>query len=171
MRSAKSLEEFEEHWKSFLHRIERVWNKAAHHYSRSPKWNGWKGQYEKLRKQDPLLAYLINARGAEEHTVNEIVSREPGGIGISQAEGKSLHIERLEIKDGNIFIKSPQEIRVDFIPAKTKLLPVVNRGREYPVPMSHLGQAINPTNVPEVAEIGAMFYEEFLAEAEAFFVK
>lgn len=171
MRDAKSLDEFEEHWKTFLNVLERVWNKASHHYSKSPKWNGWKGKYEQLRKKDPLLVYLINARGADEHTVNEIVSREPGGIGINPAEGNSLYIEEMTINKGTISIKSPQKIRVDFIPARTTLLPVVNRGQTFPIPISHLGTPIDPSKVIEVAEAGIEFYEEFLNDVEATFVK
>lgn len=171
MREAKSLDEFEERWKEFIGRLERVWNKAFSHFGKSPKWNGWKGKIEGLRKTDPLLSYLVNARGAEEHTVNEIVGREPGGIGINAAEGNSLYIERMEINDGNIFIQSPQRIRVDFIPARTTLLSVTNRGRIYPVPTAHLGATVDPNNVISIAEAGAQFYEGFLVEAEGFFVK
>jgi len=171
MRNSRSLDQFEEQWKSLLHRLERIWNKTSHYYGKSPKWNGWKGKYEQLRKKDPLLIYLVNARGADEHTVNEILSREPGGIGINPAEGNSLYIERMSINRGQISIKSPQKIRIDFIPAKTKLLPVVNRGRTYPVPASHRGKVIDPTKVVEVAETAVEFYEEFLNDAESYFVK
>lgn len=171
MRNARSLDEFEEHWKTFLHRLERVWNKTLHHYSRSPKWNGWKGKYETLRKKDPLLAYLINARGADEHTVNEIVSREPGGIGINPAKGNSLYIEHMTINKDHISIKSPQKMRVDFFPAKTILVTLVNRGRTYPVPTAHRGKAIDPTKVVDIAEMGVEFYKEFLDDVESYFVK
>lgn len=171
MRNAKALDEFEEAWKEFLGRLERVWNKGVSHFGKSPKWNGWKGQFECLRKTDPLLSYLVNARGADEHTVNEIVGREPGGIGINPAEGGSLYIEHMEINNGNIFIKSPQKIKIDFLPGRTTLLPVTNRGRVYPVPTSHLGNPLDPTNVIGVADSGAKFYEHFLVKAEEFFVK
>lgn len=171
MRNAKSLDEFEEGWKNYLHRIERVWNKAVGHYGKSPRWNGWKARYERLRKDDPLLAYLINARGADEHTVGEITACDQGGIGVNAAEGNILHIERMEMRKRRLFIKSPQRLRVTFIPHRTKLVPVVNRGRTYPVPTSHLGQPVNPLNVIEIAEAGAKFYGDFLDEVEKFFVK
>ena len=171
MRNAKTLEEFEESWKEFLSRLERVWNKGVSHFCKSPRWNGWKGQFERLRKTDPLLSYLVNARGAEEHTVNEIVGKEPGGIGINPAERNSLYIEHMEINNGNIFIKSPQKIKIDFMPARTTLLPITNRGRTYPVPSTHLGNAVDPMNVIAIAEAGAQFYEKFLSQAEKFFVK
>jgi hypothetical protein len=170
MRSTKALDEFEENWKEFLWRLERVWNKAFSHFGKSPKWNGWKGRFEGLRKTDTLLAYLVNARGADEHTVNKIVAREPGGIGINPAEGNSLYIERMEINNGHISIKSPQKLRVDFLPASMTLVPVVNRGRTYPIPTTHLGKPVDPTNVVSIAEAGAQFYQNFLAQAEEFFV-
>lgn len=171
MRDAKTLDEFKEEWKEFLGRLERVWNKAVSHFGKSPKWNGWKGQFEGLRKTDALLSYLVNARGADEHTVNEIVGREPGGVGISPVEGNSLYIEYMEVNNGNVFIKSPQKIKIDFLPARTTLLPVTNRGRVYPAPTSHLGNPVDPTNVIGVAGAGAQFYEHFLCKAEEFFVK
>lgn len=115
--------------------------------------------------------HFINARGAEEHTVNEIVSRTTNAIGINPAEGKSLYIEEMSLNEGDISIKSPQKLRIEFIPAKTKLLPIINRGREYSVPNIHLGKQIDPSNVPELAELGVQFYENFLNKAEAYFVK
>ena len=161
MRAAKSLEEYEEGWKEFLGRIERVWTKAANHFGKSPKWNGWKGGFEPLRRSDQLLSYLVNARGADEHTVADIVGRQPGGIGINAAEGNSLYIERMEINGGKISIKSPQKIRVDFIPERTTLLPILNRGRTYPVPTEHLGKPVDPMNVIAIAEAGVKFYDAF----------
>jgi hypothetical protein len=171
MRDAKSLGQFEEQWKSFLHSLDRIWNTTSNHYGKSPKWNGWKRKYENIRKNDPLLTYLAYARGADEHTVNEILSREPEGIGINPAEGNGLYIDQMTIENGQIYIESPQKIRVDFTPTKTKLLPVLNRGRTYAVPVSHRGQVIDPTKVVEMTEIAVRFYEDFLNDVESYFVK
>jgi hypothetical protein len=171
MISAKTLDEFEEHWKTFLHRLERVWNKAQAHFGRSPKWHGWASKYERARKTDPLLSYLVHARGAEEHSVEEIVGREPGRIGINPAEGRSLHIKRMEQRDGKLLIESDQPLMIEFIPARTKLLPITNRGRQYPVPTSHLGKPCDPQAVTALARLAATYYRSALSEAEAFFVK
>jgi len=171
MRQAASLDEFEEGWKEFLRRLERVWYKATSHYSKSPKWNGWKGRFVQERKKDPLLSYLTNSRGADEHTVGEITGRDPGGIAINPAEGTGLYIEKMEINNGVINLKTPQQIRVDFIPEKMKLLPITNHGRIYDVPIEHLGSKINPKNVIEIAEIGISYYSKFLEDAEKHFVK
>lgn len=113
----------------------------------------------------------MNARGAEEHTVNEITTRHPGGIGINPAEGNSLFIEHMEVNNGVISIRSPQKLKIEFTPGRMGLSPVTNRGRTYAMPTSHLGKSIDPHDVHAVARTALDFYEQALRDAEAFFVK
>ena len=154
-----------------MRRTERSWNKAQAHFGKSPKWSGWQGKVEQQRKSDELLLYLIQSRGAEEHTVNAISERQPGGIDINPASGNSLFIERMEIRNGQIVeLRSPQAIRIDLLPPRIRLLPVTNRGRKYEVPTSHLGSRVDPTNVIAIAKAAYRFNEKVLAEAEAKFV-
>ena len=167
MKHSQSFEGFEEHWKNLLHQVERAWTKALSKYGSDQGWRALRDKYDALRRTDPLLAYVKNARDADEHTIDDILSHEPGGIGINPAEGNSLYIERMEIDRGVISIKSPQRLRVDFIPDKTKLLPVTKRDGTYAVPTSHLGGAVDPTNVVDVAEKAIAFYEKVLDEAES----
>ena len=169
MKASKSRVDFEANWKSFLHCLERVWYKANAFYRTHQSWNGWKGKYCKLRKEDPLLSYLQNARSAEEHTVSEIVHIKPGGIGIKPAKGNDLYIDEMRIIDGKVFIRSPQILKLVSIPSRIRLLPIVNCGITYPVPSRHLGKPINPDNVAEIAKAAIDFYQQFLNEAELFF--
>jgi hypothetical protein len=171
MQSASNFEEFEEHWKEFLRRLERSWNEVCAHYSKSPKWLGWNSKYERQRRTDQLLVYLINAIGADEHTANEIVEHEGGSICINPASGNYLHIEKMTIRKGKLNVKSPQQLKITVQAARTSLLPVLNRGRTYPVPVEHLDKAIDPTNVPTLAGLGLNFYTTAMASAETFFVK
>jgi hypothetical protein len=171
MREAQTLDEFEEQWKEYLGRLERVWNKSSNHFGRSPKWSGWKGRYEGLRKTDALLSYLVNARGADEHSVNEITEREGQSMTINAAFGNSLHIESMTNINGRLAIRSSQPFRISFLPTRTKLLPITNRGRLYAIPTQHQGKAVDPADVLALAELGAGFYSEFLDSAEAFFIK
>jgi hypothetical protein len=166
MRAAQSLDAFEERWKEFLHHLERTWNKTTAHFRKSPKWNGWQSKYEHLRRADPLLSYLVHARNADEHTVTEIVEREAGGIGVNPAEGEGLYIERMEIGGGRVAIQSPQRLKIDFRPARTRLVTAVDRGHTYAVPTSHLGQPLDAANIVGAAELAVGFYADALAEAE-----
>ena len=169
--TSDNLDSLEENWKLFLHKIERVWNKASDHYKKSPRWNGWKGRYESDRKRDSLLSYLINARGAEEHTVTEITKKEVGSIEINGKDG-NLYIEKMIMKNGVIMeLNSPHPIEIKFSFARVKLLPVVNRGRTYDPPKEHLGESINPENIAEICEKSIGYYRDFLQKADEFFVK
>jgi hypothetical protein len=196
MRRATDLNALNEYWQEFLHRLERSWNKSVSHLKRCPKYQGWveRGHTLGLRKKDPLLSYLRNARGAEEHTVEEIVAREPGIVTISSADGKPIDIEAsIQIDEGmsvrkivtgaastsayvlltktpgSLTVTADRPVRVDFKAAKLRLLPVVNRGQTYDPPTSHLGQPLNELGPNEAAELGLTFYESYFKRAEEFF--
>ena len=179
MRQSCTLDEFEEQWKVFLHRIERSWNKTRAHYGRSPKFGNWSARTETLRRTDPLLSYLCSARGAEEHTVAEITEKKPGSVGINLADGVgvqpdgSIHIEHIEFTSGpdGLTVKSAQPLKIFFTPAKVCMLPISNRGRTYAVPTSHCGTAINPDDLLAAAEKALYFYTMAVSEAEAYFIK
>lgn len=172
IKNSKSLNEIDENWKNYLSQLERVWSKSQAHFKKSPKWNTWQGRYVKLRRQDELLAYLINARGADEHTVEEITQKQSGGYGFSAAKpggvveiknlrtGPKGEILNLEVGDGVI---------VSAIPSRIRLLPITNRGVNYPTPRTHLGKEIDSENLVTISEAGVNFYENFLNSAEDFF--
>jgi hypothetical protein len=171
MRNAKSFAEFEESWREYLRRIDRVWNKAEAHFRRSPKWGGWAGKFVALRTKDELLSYLMQARNADEHTVGDIAEKQPGGIAINAADpSRALHIRKLEMSGGKMFLDADNAIVV-IVPERAKLLPVTNRGKTYSAPTKHLGAELDANNVLDVAERGLRFYEDFLEKAEAHFVK
>jgi len=172
MEGAATLDDFEEAWKSYLFRLERCFNKAYAHYKKSPKWDAWWGKYKKIRASDDLLSYLRNARGAEEHTVEEIVGREAAGIGIKAAQGDYLHMHSMVFDaQGNATMHADRPIKIIFLPEKMTLLPVLNRGLIYPVPASHLGNPIDMNNVTGIAKLGHSFYSSFIESAERYFVK
>ncbi|WGI26589.1 hypothetical protein QEN58_05895 [Halomonas alkaliantarctica] len=163
MENADSLDAFEKHWRGFLHHLERVWNKSQAHFKNHPAWNGWKGQYDRTRRQDPLLSYLINARGADEHTVAEITYRVPGNTTISNNSGRPITITKGDFTGrGTARYEADGELDIKFNPGRTKLLPVYNRGVEYRPPTSHKDESIDPNDVIDVARKGVEFYDEML---------
>lgn len=172
--TSKNLTEIDDHWKAYLNYIERIWNKAQSHFKKSPKWNNWQGKYVQIRRNDELLSYLINARGAEQHTVEEITQQQRGGFGIDPViPGGEVVINNM------IFGKRGDPVRISLgtdaiittIPAMVKLLPITNRGVTYEVPKKHLGKDIDPRNLNEITIAGIKFYEDFIIAAENFFCK
>ena len=109
----------------------------------------------------------------------DITARQPGSIGIGLADGVgvqpdgSIHIEHIEFNSGpdGFQVKSAQPLKLTFTPAKTCMLPVINRGRTYEIPISHNGTPLDPNDIPAVAEQALAFYAKAVSNAEAFFVK
>lgn len=169
MAQTNSTQEFEERWQRFLGHLERIWNKCQNHFGKSPKWNGWKGRFEKQRRTDPLLSYLSNARGAHEHTVSDITEHTPEAIGIGAGLSGSVHIKHLQIGPNGVLGEWTGDLAVTFIPGKVNPVPVTNRGRVYPVPESHLGQKLPDNSALTLGRYGLAYYQKFVADAETFF--
>ena len=172
MKRARSLAELEELWKPYLRHLDRTWNKAEAHFSRSPKWSGWQGKYLKERSKDPLICYLVQARNIEEHSIDEITEKRDGFLGVDPAgPGQILRFSLQTGANGEIVnFKANTPARITFSPSHVALLPVSNRGRVYQPPTSHLGDPINPNDIIAIATIGIQFYSGFLFAAESFFV-
>jgi hypothetical protein len=123
-----------------------------------------------LRREDPLLSYLCNARGAEEHGIADITVKTPGSVRINPAVGNRLFIEKLRIVGGRIAeLISPDPVRVEVQPATFALAPVVNRGVTYPVPQSHMGGDVPGKDPITLAAAGIAFHSRVLDDIEAEF--
>ncbi|MCX4152363.1 MULTISPECIES: hypothetical protein [Paraburkholderia] len=160
-----------ESWQDLLIQLERVWNKSEAHFSKSPKWTGWKSNYERLRKVDPLLSYLRHARNADEHTAEEITERKPGSWTLNPAIGKSLHIKHMNINKGQIErLETDVPVKFTVIDGAAAPIDVTDRGVAYAVPTEHLGKSIPSPNFVAMAELAVDFYTGTLKAAEEFFV-
>lgn len=171
MHMSGTFDQFEEHWKAFLSHLERVWNKSQAHFGRSPKWKSWKARFEKQRDRDPLLRYLRVARGAHEHTTEDILVKESGFISISAGPTGSGAIRNLSFDKGDWKMELISgSITIITSPDHARPLPVKERGRVLSVPTSHLGKTVDPSDLIGLATTGLAYYEKFLEEAESFFV-
>ena len=168
MNRASSFDEFEAGWIEFLNRLERIWSKSKAAFEKHSSWNGWKGRYLKLRKKDPLLSYLINARGAEVHTVEPIAEKEDSTLSFGAGPTGSVHIKEIRITNGRLLIDADAPVKVTFRPERMKLLPITNRGRVYDIPREHNGSEVNPDDVLALARLALGFYEAFLQDADAY---
>ncbi|MGR3174178.1 MAG: hypothetical protein ACUZ8N_06220 [Candidatus Scalindua sp.] len=139
--------EYEKAWREFLHRIERVWIKTQAAVHTMPNWQKIESKVARLRKKDPLLNYLQQARNVEEHSISDLAKDwEP----------------KFEAKQkGNKVELSWQEW-------DRPLLPVKNRGAVYNPPNSHMGKSIEhlkrkgKAEPRVIAELALKFYCEFL---------
>ena len=171
MQGSTNLDELEQHWKDFLSHLERFWYKSQAHFGRSPKWKSWASSWQRERERDPLLNYLRLARGAHEHTLEEISARKSGSLTITAGPTGGGLLHGFEIANGVLTADvGAGSIQFTFSPDRVVTLPIRSRGEDCPPPTTHLGESVNPENVVEMASAGYKYYERFLTEAEAHLV-
>ena len=155
-------------WVDFLHAIERVWNKACAHFKRSPKWSNWHHQYDQARRSDELLAYLIKARGREEHDVSPVAWTMPPYSSADRADGGLFTLESVRFSEVGIPTFNVP-VNINHQVAEVMPVPIDVRGRRYPPPTSHLGRRLPPGDLA-IADAGLAYYRAFLLAAEEKFV-
>ena len=139
--------EYEKAWRTFLHRIERVWTKTQAASHRMPRWQRIESEVSRLRKTDPLLNYLQQARNVEEHSIQELAT---------DWEAKLTAVQ------------IGTEVQLSWQPWDRPLLPVKNRGVKFDPPRIPLGISIVPllgkgkAEPRVVAELALRFYVDFL---------
>jgi hypothetical protein len=146
-----SFHQYDMAWRDFLQSIDRAWNKVLARCQNEKKWPKLKSKYEKIRKEDPLLKYISQARNVSEHTISDV------------------------IKDWNPNFKATAgagSIHLSWSNYDRPLLPVKNRGTVFNPPKKHLSKPIEyyrdkRPGVEEprvVAELAMIFYTEMVME-------
>lgn len=168
MRAASNFSDFEREWAGFLWALDSSWNKVRKAADRlGPAVRGWVGQREGMRTSDPLLAYLMQARNARDHGVDEVVKHDPGGWGVNPAPGhRGLHIKRMEIRNGRIVDYEGSPAKLTVVPSRVVLQPVANRGKTYLPPREHLDRPLHDNSPFSVAASGILYYRALVWEME-----
>ena len=168
LRVAVNVADRRTHWHHFLHAIERTWSKSVAHFKKSPKWSNWHKPYLDQRKDDPLLKYLTNARGAEEHADAEVVDAIPASVTFDvSAESGTLEFEMI---DGEIKVFGGDAPIIGHQQEIFRPIAIVNRGVTYAPPTTHLDSPIDASDAIVLAEAALSYYRVFLNAAEAKFV-
>jgi len=164
MAAATNLADVAQGWSSLLTESQRFFSKLD--AGASGRSTSWSGRIKHERKTDELLQYVHQARHADEHGLDDITEKKPGGVKIAVG-GEGVHIDRLEIRGGRIveakFIGKPPTIEV--IPAEVILKPVVNRGLAFAPPTSHRKKPFNKTTPLSVGNALIEYMDEKLVEA------
>jgi ethanolamine utilization microcompartment shell protein EutS len=185
MKNCESIQEIENNWRDFLNHLEKIWNKSEREcQSFKNKFQPWQGEFVRLRKKDPLLRYLKNARDADVHSIFEIVQKSNPINIITPTEGQEIagdlttKFELLNVTGINII--SPLEgeiisgdVKLKFeliIEDKLDVINIENKEITYSPPESHLGNKINNSkDLFEIAELGLVFYKNYISQIESKF--
>ena len=94
--------DFEREWEDFLVRLDKAWKRANLASQGLPRFSHWTSRYSKLRKTDPLLKYLHQARNSSEHALQTGVSGISVKIREPERSPKSPHFSRFGPKLENV---------------------------------------------------------------------
>jgi len=167
MRDAKSFDEFEAEWRAFLNYLEKAWIKVERCCQPfRAKFQPWQGTYHHLRKKDMLLRYLKQARDADNHSIQDVATIEPGSRGIRFQNPRGGYINHMEIRGGALVAYEGDPIIIEDKPPRLVAVSVKNNGAWYNPPTSHLDQQIPSHHPVLLAELGLKFYENYIREVE-----
>ncbi|WP_244808006.1 hypothetical protein [Caballeronia zhejiangensis] len=171
MKAARTIAELDVHWKEFLSRTTRIWNKTEASLKGDPKFfnSVHTKRAKEAQKRDPLIKYLARARDADEHTIDPITEEIPAGpeYRVDGPNGswislRDVKLTRADGKPETIPIRVEGFTSVRFAPAEIFALPAVTRGQTTPVPDSHNGHPIAEHTMVAFAELGLAFYTSII---------
>lgn len=190
LKSSRTFSEFSDAWYVILTSSKNVYTVLEQGAKVSPQSMQWFGAKKQIRKSDPLLQYMFEARNDDEHGLGSAIELKPelyeigvSGLGFSnkvrldggpfsnvvvEGCGTAVAFEggppspNLQVTplDG-------KPVRVRRTPATTKLAPVAARGdRTYEPPTHHLGQPLRDISPIAVAELNVAYLADLVTEAE-----
>jgi hypothetical protein len=146
-------------WQEFIDRIEKTWNKLKLECDKVGNRAALDAA-SNLRKTDPMLRYLSQARHADQHTLQ---SSTMFGLGfkISLPPGAEFHIDFIHgtasSKGADVSLRVGKPVYC--------LLPIVNRGISCDPPAEHLGKALGDVTPITVARLAFEFYRSLVDKA------
>lgn len=165
MKQAASFDDFSHAWQTFLERLEKIWVKVERECQHKANlFQPWQGQFLAIRKSDPLLLYLYQARHADQHSIQPIAANSAGGIQIRIPPLGEVEI-KIDHNTGKLQLNGAI-IEAIPLPPALLLLSIENRGIKYHPPREHLGNKLSECDPITVAEKGLQFYKDFLQKAE-----
>lgn len=135
--------EYDRAWRDFLHCVDRAWNKLSAEAEGKKNWPKLKSEFERLRKTDPLLKYVVQARNASEHSIDPIIRDWQPNLRVTPTGNGAL---------------------LEWDEWERPLLSVTNRGTIFHPPKKHLGKPMSNyrrkgvTEPHTVAELTMAFY-------------
>ena len=162
--AATALADMHSAWWGFLLAADGIYSKLEQGANGNRKSEPWFGKVKHLRKTDPLLSYIHQARNSDEHGIDD------SSFTAVTATPTNPDVEIIQSLDPNDPTTTNLTIKVSkTIPKGTAiaglatgvaLRAVTNRGAKFLVPTHHLGQQLKDNSVREVARAGLRYLEK-----------
>jgi hypothetical protein len=167
MEDSRSFSEFESAWTDFLIALNSIHAALELGAKTNPQSRQWYGGKKTMRRKDPLLSYLHQARNADEHGIEPIAAHKPGGVKIGAGAQLSV-IAKTVVNRGKASIKfHPIEgPGLVIIPPSAELIPVRNQfGNVFAPPTQHLRSILPDVSPLAIARIGFKYHEALVQAA------
>lgn len=173
MADTNLVSDYEAAWQDFLYRLERIWERIVQQYQKEPWFHGLHGPYAILRKKDPLVRYLKQARNAETHTFSGTISS-PLSVRMRDKFGYPFSIRELstDFKNGvlTLSINTDElffEPDIEVSRNEPHLVRFKSRGKWYNPPNAHLGNVLESKDPVIIGKLGLEFSNSFISELSA----
>lgn len=188
LEESQNYRDFADQWHVFLTSAKGVYTVLEQGAKVSPQSRQWFVAKKTIRKNDPLLQYIFEARNDDEHGLGTSVNLQPERHEIGMAgEGCSSSIrldggpfQNVHISGGHTALviegAPPPGLRVTSLdnkpilsrhkPAAPILVEITARGnRKYAPPTSHLGHQLGDTSPLHVAKVAVDYLSGLVKEA------
>ena len=175
--NAKSYDDLSDSWYFFISAWKGIYTILEQGAKISPQSRQWFGAKKKVRRNDPLLQYIYQARNDDEHGLNTATELAPGYIRINVSkpgEGGNLSVDEVRIDKGRITVRGAK--RDDGKPVcheirgpHAVLVPVRDRGgKTYAPPSMHMGHRLPDREPLTIAKAAYSYATALLSEAETY---
>lgn len=186
LKNSKVFADSEVYWCDFLIASSTIFSKLEQGSKVYPKSKGWFDNIKHLRKNDPLLKYIHQARNCDEHTIENVIEigeaeyqlteeyrkRALGFGGIKFGNGEVnatlLTFQGLNA-NGEVVFETNEWEKKEFC----RLLVVKDKrsGKSFSPPNEHLGNEIKNKDAAAIADLAIEYLEKIINEAENLFRK
>lgn len=171
------FQDMKEAWENYLIRLEKAWEYTNRTLQSCSGFDKWNQPYRQLRKKDPLLIYLKQARNSEMHSIGPSINGDLG-IHIKDKTGRGLGIDGLSqnLKGGTLTINiETQDILPDVDVSisifNIQVIGIENRDIWYNPPTEHLKKRIKNLSPTIIGDLGICFYSSYIEDAQNFLNK
>lgn len=172
MRATTSFSQLQESWENFLMRLEKAWEITDRLLRSKKGFQQWNAPYSQLRKKDPLLVYLKQARNSDMHSISNTMDK-PLKFSIRDKSGHGFSLKSISstYEDSGLTINLESDdfvhdLDASIVPTDPELLRVQNRGKWFNPPKWHLKNRLVCLHPVSIAEKGLSFYKGYIEEAE-----
>jgi hypothetical protein len=164
------------HWTMFLTAIDIVRKELFANYKSLKDHNKWFSKFSCDMKQDSLLRYMRNARNNMQHMTTKSPIDNKISFNFKDIKGKKFSFEEISITliDGVLSISIeaenlPKGFELDFnmFEQDGEALTVINDGKEYFPPRTHLDSKLTSRKLTYLAEVALDYYDSVLMQVRA----